>query len=101
MDIVINTSSGELNIGENLLYTNDTVKNHQVLYLNFSNINDYHLTLKKTIGPLSIEHVIYDYILEGGDKVLDSTPYIILPGEQIKATSNILGTQFLIQVKIL
>lgn len=100
MQTIVN-NAGVLKVGDNLIYKNNTQVIHQLVYMRFSNEFDYILTLKKELPPFSTQHLIYKYELEGGDTIIDNTPYLILPGESFKAILNISNTEFLLQVKIL
>ena len=66
----------------------------KVSILRFNNPAAYNLKLEKYEASTSTTTTIYDLTLSAGDTVTDNINYALNPGDQLIATSNIVGTTY-------
>ena len=62
--------------------------------MRFNNPAAYTLKLEKVEFTTSTTTVIYDLSLAAGDTVTDQFEYVLNPGDQLIATSNVVGTNY-------
>jgi hypothetical protein len=68
----------------------------KILAMRFNNSAAYDLKLEKYEASTSTTTTIYDLTLSAGDTVTDNLSYALNPGDQLIATSNIVGTTYYI-----
>ena len=85
---------GNLSVTGTVLYTGTGTALSKVILLRFNNPAAYDLTLEKFDYTTSTSIVVYDLSLSAGDTVTDNLIYGLKPGDQLIATSNIIGTTY-------
>lgn len=90
------SKQGDLSITGTILHTGDdsSIALSRVISLRFNNPVAYTLKLEKFEALTSTTTVIYDLSLAAGDTVTDNLSYALNPGDELIATSNIVGTTY-------
>jgi hypothetical protein len=68
----------------------------KILTMRFNNPAAYNFKLEKFESATSTTTTIYDLTLAAGDTVTDNLSYALNAGDQLIATSNIVGTTYYI-----
>ena len=66
----------------------------KVISMRFNNPAAYDLKLEKYEALTSTTTTIYDLTLSAGDTVTDNLSYALNPGDQLIATSTVVGTTY-------
>ena len=90
------SEQGSLSTIGTVLYTggDSTGYLNKILNMRFNNPAAYNLKLEKFEYKTSTTTTIYDLSLAAGDTVTDNLTYALNPGDQLIATSNIVGTTY-------
>jgi hypothetical protein len=92
------SKQGSLATTGTLLYTGSRggASLTRITSMRFNNPVAFDLKLEKIEAETSTTTVIYDLSLAAGDTVTDNFHYALNPGDQLIATSNVLGTAYYI-----
>jgi hypothetical protein len=94
------TKEGILSTSGTVLHTGATPVSttvlSKVLILRFNNPSAYGLKLEKYNVSTLVTTTIYDLSLSAGDTVTDNLTYALAPGDELIATSDIVGTTYYI-----
>ena len=92
------SAQGDVSTTGTVLYLGDRTAGYltKIFNIRFNNPAAYGLKLEKFESETSITTVIYDLSLAAGDTVTDNFVYALNPGDQLIATSNIVGTTYYI-----
>lgn len=90
------TQQGDLSLTGTVLYTGTSggVLFSRVINMRFNNPVAYDLKLEKYEASTSTTIVIYDLSLSAGDTVTDDLLYLLNPGDELIASSNVAGTTY-------
>ena len=92
------SKQGDIAVTGTILYTGSisNISLTKVLILRFNNPAAYDLKLEKYEASTSTTTTIYDLTLAAGDTVTDNLSYALNAGDELIATSNIVGTTYYI-----
>jgi hypothetical protein len=94
------TKEGILSTSGTVLHTGATPVSttllSKVIILRFNNPNAYGLKLEKYNATTLVTTTIYDLSLSAGDTITDNLMYALAPGDELIATSDIVGTTYYI-----
>ncbi len=94
------TKEGVLSTSGTVLHTGSipdfTSLLSKVISLRFNNSSAYGLKLEKYNATTLATTTIYDLSLSAGDTVTDNLTYALAPGDELIATSDIVGTTYYI-----
>jgi bifunctional ADP-heptose synthase (sugar kinase/adenylyltransferase) len=92
------SKQGDIAVTGTILYTGSisNISLTKVLILRFNNPAAYDLKLEKYEAATSTTTTIYDLTLAAGDTVTDNLSYALNAGDELIATSNIVGTTYYI-----
>jgi hypothetical protein len=92
------SKQGDVSITGTVLYTGTSGGTllAKVVSMRFNNPAAYDLKLEKYEASTSTTTTIYDLTLSAGDTVTDNLSYALNPGDELIATSNIVGTTYYI-----
>ena len=90
------SKQGDVSTTGTVLYTGTSTISllTKVVIMRFNNPAAYDLKLEKYEASTSTTTTIYDLTLSAGDTVTDNINYALNPGDQLIATSNIVGTTY-------
>ena len=90
------SKQGDVSVTGTVLFTGTTTVSllTKVISMRFNNPSAYDLKLEKYEAATSTTTTIYDLSLSAGDTVTDNLTYALNPGDQLIATSNIVGTTY-------
>jgi hypothetical protein len=89
------SNQGTILLSGTIMHTAPENNSSQIRYMRFNNPSAYTLTLKKYTSGSPTK--IYSINLSAGDTVTDSFPYFLNENDYIEATSNVLGTTFIVE----
>lgn len=92
------SKQGNIAVTGTVLYTGALSETSltKVFAMRFNNPAAYDLKLEKYEASTSTTTTIYDLTLSAGDTVTDNLSYALNPGDELIATSNIVGTTYYI-----
>jgi hypothetical protein len=92
------SKQGDVSVTGTVLFTGTSggVSLSKILTMRFNNPAAYDLKLEKYEASTSTTITIYDLTLSAGDTVTDNLSYALNPGDELIATSNIVGTTYYI-----
>ena len=92
------SKQGDVSVTGTVLFTGTSggVSLSKILTMRFNNPAAYDLKLEKYEASTSTTTTIYDLTLSAGDTVTDNLSYALNPGDELIATSNIVGTTYYI-----
>lgn len=90
------SKQGVLSILGTVLYTGteSAIGLSKIISLRFNNPGAYDLKLAKFDYLTGTTNTIYDLSLSAGDTLTDNFAYVLNPGDQLIAKSNIIGTTY-------
>jgi hypothetical protein len=91
------TKQGEVSTTGTVIHVGQSIPVSTVLTLRFFNASAYVLTLERYSRKSNTLLTIYELTLSAGDQIVDTTPYILETGDYLKATSDIVGTNYFIE----
>ena len=90
------SKQGDIAVTGTVLFTgsSDVTSLTRIFNMRFNNPVAYTLKLEKFEFATSTTTIIYDLSLAAGDTVTDNLNYALNPGDQLIATSNVIGTTY-------
>lgn len=91
------TKQGEVSTTGTVIHVGQTTPVSITSTLRFYNPNAYVLTLERYSRKTNDLLAVYELTLSAGDQIVDTTPYMLETGDYLKATSNVVGTNYFIE----
>lgn len=91
------TNQGEVSTTGTVIHVGQTVPPSIVTTIRFYNASAYVLTLERYSRKTNTLLTVYELTLAAGDQIVDTTPYMLETGDYLKATSDIVATNYFIE----